>query len=87
MTGAIQSPQRSTRTVCSAMAMTPWRLAIRRTGAQLRAKRAVRKKKLTLKSGAARDQLMTPETDSLKRMRELPEWGPRFMAPHLLNSG
>ena len=65
MTGAIHRPQRSTRIACSTRPTTPWALNRPRIGPVLRCRSAVRNTRLMLNSGAASDQLITPDSDSL----------------------
>ena len=64
MIGAIHRPQRSTRTVRSTRPCTPGPLKKPLMGARLRSSNAVSNTALIANSGAASDQLMTPEIDS-----------------------
>ena len=65
MTGAIHRPQRSTLRVCSTTPMMPSRVNNPFSGARLRCRSELSRTMLTLKSGAASDQLITPESASL----------------------
>ena len=65
MTGAIHRPQRSTRIACSTRPTTPRALNRPWIGRRLRCSRAVSSTRLMLNSGAASDQLITPESNSL----------------------
>ncbi len=64
MIGAIHRPQRSTRTPSSTRLSRPGPLKRALMGARLRSSNAASRTALIANSGAASDQLMTPEIDS-----------------------
>ena len=64
MIGAIHRPQRITLTASSTSPCAPAPENRPRIGLRLRSRIAVRKIALIANSGAANDQLMTPESDS-----------------------